>query len=142
MKEIALRHEFVEYLPTELEKGTIYISMLFATAAHLCACGCGQEVVTPICPTDWQLLFDGVSVSLTPSIGNWGFPCQSHYWIRHNKIQWAGQWSRREIEANRAHDRRAKERYFGPARVSSESKEPKGAKGAKSRWQLFRERFF
>ena len=46
--EIALKHEFVEFIPDELEQGTIYISIRFATASHLCCCGCGNKVVTPI----------------------------------------------------------------------------------------------
>ena len=49
---IVLRHEFVEFIPDELEHGIIYISIRFATASHLCCCGCGNKVVTPIRPTD------------------------------------------------------------------------------------------
>jgi hypothetical protein len=70
-------------------------------------------VVTPISPTDWKLIFDGKSVSLYPSIGNWGFKCRSHYWIRNNQVEWALQMSQDEIEDGRAHDRLAKELYFG-----------------------------
>jgi hypothetical protein len=51
-----------------------------------CACGCGKEVVTPLSATDWKLIFDGKTVSLDPSIGNWGFPCRSHYWVRNNRM--------------------------------------------------------
>jgi hypothetical protein len=79
---------FVEFLPDELESGKLYISMQYATASHKCCCGCGRDVVTPISPTDWQLAFDGRSLSLTPSIGNWSYPCRSHYWIRHNRVVW------------------------------------------------------
>lgn len=68
-----LRHEFVEFIPDDLEEGVIYISIQYATATHLCACGCGAEVITPISPTDWELTFNGSSVSLSPSIGNWSF---------------------------------------------------------------------
>jgi hypothetical protein len=107
----ALRHEFVEYIPDELEDGVIYVSMDYATAAHRCACGCGSEVITPFSPTDWRLTFDGETVSLKPSIGNWSFPCQSHYWIERGRIRWAPKWSREKIEAGRARDRRAKERH-------------------------------
>ena len=67
--------------------------MTYATTTHLCACGCGNKVVLPLSPADWQLYFDGERVSLTPSIGNWQFPCQSHYWIRRNGIFWADRWS-------------------------------------------------
>ena len=77
--EIVLKHEFVEFIPDELEQGTVYVSIRFATASHLCVCGCGNKVVTPIRPTDWTLTFDGKTISLNPSIGNWSFPCQSHY---------------------------------------------------------------
>ena len=63
-------------------------------------------------PTDWKLTFDGKTVTLDPSIGNWSFPCRSHYWLRNNKVQWAGDWSQARIDANREYDRRAKNRYF------------------------------
>ena len=115
MKRItALTHEFVEYIPKELEDGKLYVSIAFATAAHKCCCGCEQEVVTPLTPTDWALIFDGDTVSLDPSIGNWSFKCQSHYRIRRNRVEWAPRWSRREINAGRAHDRLVKQGKFEP----------------------------
>ena len=95
-----------------LQDGMIYVSIAFATVVHKCCCGCGNEVVTPLSPTDWQLIFDGRSISLNPSIGNWNFPCQSHYWIKRNRVQWVRRWSREEIKAGRAYDSLAKERYF------------------------------
>lgn len=79
-----MKHEFVKSVPKNPEKGVIYVSIDYATVIHQCCCGCGREVVTPLSPTDWQLSFDGQTVSLDPSIGNWSFPCQSHYWIRNN----------------------------------------------------------
>jgi len=81
-----LKPEFVEFIPETLEKGKLYISMIYATAVHLCICGCNNEVVTPFSISDWKLIFDGESVTLTPSIGNWNFKCRSHYWIRKNKV--------------------------------------------------------
>src|SRR5260370_32084042 len=98
-----LTHEFVEYIPDDLKDGTIYVSMAFATVAHKCCCGCGNEVITPLSPTDWKLIFNGQSISLDPSIGNWNFPCQSHYWIRQDEVVWARRWSRKKIEAGRAY---------------------------------------
>ena len=74
-----LEHRFVEFIPKNLEDNVIYISIRFSTAVHNCACGCGIKTVTPLSPTDWKITFNGKSVSLYPSIGNWGFPCQSHY---------------------------------------------------------------
>ncbi len=61
-----LRQEFVDLIPDELAEGTVYVSILYATVVHKCCCGCGNEVVTPLGPTDWQLVFDGESISLTP----------------------------------------------------------------------------
>ena len=110
--EMILTHEFVEFIPEVLKDRTVYVSMEFATVVHKCCCGCGNEVITPISPTDWQLTFDGKSISLEPSIGNWSFDCKSHYWIKRNKVRWAPRWSQEEIAGGRAHDRRAKERYF------------------------------
>lgn len=112
MRRNSLTHQFVEYFPDRLQEGVLYVSMQYATATHSCCCGCGMEVVTPLSPTDWQLTFDGKSISLHPSIGNWNFPCQSHYFIRRNKVDWVGRMTRTQIDAGRAHDRRVKEHYF------------------------------
>lgn len=83
-----LTPEFVEYIPAELELGVLYISMKYAVAVHLCACGCREKVVTPLSRSDWKLLFDGESVTLKPSIGNFEFQCKSHYFITENRIDW------------------------------------------------------
>ena len=111
-RDVILTHEFVEYIPDDLTDGIIYVSIPFATAVHKCCCGCGCEVVTPLSPTDWKLIFDGMSISLEPSIGNWSFRCESHYFIRHNRAVWAPRWSQEQIIAGRAHDRFLKERYY------------------------------
>jgi hypothetical protein len=110
MKEIT--HKFVEFIPDEIEEGTLYISIEYCTAVHKCACGCGNEVVTPLSPTDWQLIFDGKTVSLNPSIGNWSFECKSHYLITRNKIHYARRWSDLEIEEGRKEDSKQKKKYF------------------------------
>ena len=109
----AISHEFVKAIPEDLQEHTLYVSMDYATVVHMCCCGCGQEVVTPLSPTDWTLIYDGVSISLSPSIGNWGFECRSHYWISKSKVRWARRWSRNRINAGRTHDRRLKMRYYG-----------------------------
>ncbi|MCL4406006.1 MAG: DUF6527 family protein [Patescibacteria group bacterium] len=96
---MTLSHKFVTTIPShdQLKDGVIYISMDFATAIHKCVCGCGDEVVTPFTPTGWKLIFDGETISLNPSIGNWSFPCQSHYWIRNSQVRWAPKWSQKEV---------------------------------------------
>lgn len=109
---VAFKHEFVESLPELLKEHTVYVCMDFATVSHKCACGCGNEVVTPLSPTDWKLMYDGRAVTLHPSIGNWGFRCRSHYWIRGNRVEWAPSMSDEEIKAGRLHDRHNKDRYF------------------------------
>jgi hypothetical protein len=112
VKRTPIKHEFVEYVPGSLAPGILYVSIPYATAVHTCACGCGNKVVTPITPADWQLLYDGDSVSLTPSIGNWGFPCRSHYWIKHDEIRWGGAWNDEQVAAGRRQDQRDREAYF------------------------------
>src|ERR1700752_2634944 len=116
-----LQHRFVEFLPDELEDGVLYVSIPYAIAEHKCCSGCGQVVRTPLSPTDWWLTFDGETVSLNPSIGNWSFPCQSHYYIRRNVVVWAPRWSQAQIQAGRARGRGAKDQYFaGPAASADE----------------------
>lgn len=109
MKHYAFSYEFIDSFPVELEEGVLYVSTRFAAAAHKCACGCGNLVHTRLSPTDWKLTFDGRTVSLYPSIGNWSFPCNSHYWITRNKVEWARRWTDEEIEAGRASDKNRKE---------------------------------
>ena len=112
-RPIVLAHEFVRVVPNELAERTLYVSMDYATVVHRCCCGCGREVVTPLSPTDWKLIYDGVSVSLYPSIGNWSFECQSHYWVEKGKVLWGARWSGERIAAGRTHDLRAKEMHYG-----------------------------
>lgn len=133
-----LTHEFVEFIPDVLKDGTLYVSIQYATVVHKCCCGCGKEVVTPLSPTDWKLIFDGKTISLDPSIGNWSFECQSHYWIRNDRVRWAAQWSPAEIAAGRARDRGAKERYFGTADAVPDSREKANGKADLSFWRGLR----
>ena len=108
-----MTHKFVEFIPKTLEDGVIYISIEYGAVTHTCCCGCGEKVFTPLSPTDWKLEFDGKTISLYPSIGSWGLPCKSHYWIRNNKIIWARQWTEEEIEYGRAQDSFDKAKYYG-----------------------------
>jgi hypothetical protein len=111
-----VRHEFVEFIPSAPQEGVVYVSISYATLVHLCCCGCGQEVVTPLAPTDWTLVFDGDSISLKPSIGNWGLPCRSHYWIIRNRVRWAKGWTDKKIAERRAEDRRGRAAFFARGR--------------------------
>lgn len=107
-----LETEFVEFIPIQVEDGKLYVSMPYATVVHNCCCGCGNKVVTPLTPTDWKLTYDGEAVSISPSIGNWSFPCQSHYWIKRGRIEWSGQWTPEEVASGRRRDKKSKQKYF------------------------------
>jgi len=134
-------HEFVEYVPEHVEDGKIYVSIRYATSVHRCACGCGIEVATPLSPADWQLTFDGETVTLFPSIGNWGLPCRSHYWIKQNRVEWARPWSAERIAAGRAHDRTLMEQRFGsPGSAMTRDGAPQATQQKLTRttlWQRF-----
>lgn len=101
-----LRPEFVEFIPDRLEPGVLYVSRRYATASHLCCCGCEREVVTPLNPAKWRITEREGKVSLAPSVGNWSFPCRSHYWISANRVQWAPAMPPEVIQAVQARDRR------------------------------------
>jgi hypothetical protein len=117
MKVPVLTPEFVEFIPEMLEEGKIYISEPYATAVHKCCCGCGHKVVTPLSPTGWRLTVDDGCVSLYPSIGNWSFPCRSHYWIKKNHVRRSYQMSQGEINVGRQRDAKLKEEYFEPSEL-------------------------
>ncbi len=121
-----LEHRFCTHIPESLERGVLYVSMEYATAAHSCCCGCGEEVVTPFTPTDWKMTFDGQAISLWPSVGNWTLPCRSHYVVREGVVIEAGPWTDEEIAAERRRDRAAKARYYGTAAKSDLDKEWSG----------------
>jgi hypothetical protein len=119
MKQLIPR--FLETIPAEIEEGILYISMNLHTASHKCPCGCGHRVVTPLSSAGWILLFDGKRVSLDPSIGNWSKPCQSHYWITNNEIEWAPQWSKERIARGLLKDKKALEEYYSPTKENQTS---------------------
>lgn len=139
MRHRTLEHRFVRNVPRELEPGVLYVSMEYATAVHSCCCGCGERVVTPFTPTDWSMEFDGESVSLSPSVGNWNQACRSHYVIRRNHVIEAGPWSAARVEAERRRDKRAKAAHYGtataPVQPAAPASTPSGKPGgAGSGW--------
>jgi hypothetical protein len=92
MRYESLTPEFVEFMPEELKPGILYVSERFETAIHLCACGeCGKKTVTPWGswnPHAWTLTNNAGTITLSPSIGNWQFPCKAHYHITENRVVW------------------------------------------------------
>lgn len=94
-----MRYELqhVHYMPKKLEQGMLYVSKEFDTAAHICPCGCGSKIRTPLGPNEWSFKETKRGPSLYPSIGNWQLPCKSHYWIREGTVIWSDQWTQEEI---------------------------------------------
>jgi len=113
MRHARLKHRFVQYIPEHLEPGVLYVSLEYATAAHSCCCGCGEEVVTPFTPNDWKMIFDGETISLWPSVGNWQLRCRSHYVIERGRAIAAPAWSDERVAAERRRDNAAKAMYYG-----------------------------
>jgi hypothetical protein len=100
----------VKYIPVKLDPGILYVSKEFGAAAHLCACGCGTIVRTPL--DRWSLIETKDGPSLDPSIGNWQESCKSHYWIERGKIRWAPKWTSEQITAGRQREgERLRTRY-------------------------------
>jgi hypothetical protein len=91
----------VHYMPKDLKPGVLYVSHEFGAAAHLCACGCGAKIRTPLGPTEWTVDEAAGGPSVWPSIGNWQRPCQSHYIIYRGRVQWEEKWSPEQILAGR-----------------------------------------
>jgi hypothetical protein len=89
----------VQYMPLRLDPGILYVAEEFNAAAHLCACGCGTIIRTPL--NRWRLTVTKNGPSLDPSVGNWQEPCQSHYWIENGQVKWAGKWTDEQIIVGR-----------------------------------------
>lgn len=115
-------HRFIEGAPPELEAGVLYVSIRRRSVLHLCACGCGFEVVTPLAPHRWQLIFDGETVSLEPSVGNSVLPCRSHYFITNNEVDWHRPMTEDEIGWARRLDQRALDEAFDLPEASDDAR--------------------
>jgi hypothetical protein len=112
MKINNIQVQHVQCIPKELKPGILYVSEEFGTAAHLCACGCGSKVRTPLGETDWKLEEGPQGPTLRPSVGNWQIACQSHYWIFQGEILWAESWTPEQIaDGRRAEQERARVYY-------------------------------
>lgn len=102
----------VHYMPKELKPGVLYVSEEFGTAAHLCACGCGSKIRTPLGQTEWKLEETNSGPTLRPSVGNWQQACQSHYWIYQGEIEWADKWTPEQIAKGRRDEEERRRAYY------------------------------
>jgi hypothetical protein len=112
MKIESFRLEEVEFMPTQLEPGILYASQKYRTAAHLCACSCGEKVRTQLGPLGWRLTKGRSGPTLYPSIGNWQKPCRSHYYIRSGRVLWQGDWTDEEVLEGRRAEETWRDAYF------------------------------
>ena len=104
--------KLVQYAPKTLEPGILYVSEEFGAALHLCACGCGAKISTPLGVTEWKFENSQTGPSLDPSVGNWQLPCQSHYWISKGEVVWCGIWSQEQIKAGREAEEHRRHAYY------------------------------
>lgn len=112
MMSARVKHQVVDSIPERLQVGTLYVTTDRDVAGHLCACGCGREVITPLSPTDWSITIDQHGATLDPSIGNWAFPCRSHYFIWDGQVVWAGNMSNKAISQGRQKNKARKLSYY------------------------------
>lgn len=97
---------FVNSIPRgdAIQDGHLYISLKYNMTSHRCASGCGQLVPLPLSPSDWSLIYNGDSVSLSPSIGNGILDCHSHYFIQNSQIVWASDISTTQAQQQQISD--------------------------------------
>lgn len=118
MRIDAVTPQQVELAPKPLVAGVLYVSDKYRVAIHLCCCGCGEKVVTPLSPVEWQLQLHGSIATLHPSIGN-ATPCRSHYWIRQNRVVWVPRMTSKQIEYVQKRDRASLEMMYARSRHGS-----------------------
>lgn len=104
--------EAVEFMPAQLQPGVLYVSKKYRTAAHLCACGCGEKVRTQLGHLGWRLTNGRSGPTLYPSIGNWQKPCRSHYFIRDGRVLWQGDWTDEEVLDGRRIEEMRRDAHF------------------------------
>lgn len=97
MTTLQLMH--VEFLPSDLEEGILYVSKKYCVAGHLCPCGCRSKIITLLGRNEWKYTEKKGLPTLYPSIGNWQLPCRSHYWIVNGTVDWSNMWSQEKIDA-------------------------------------------
>src|SRR5688572_5277329 len=102
----------VRYMPKELKPGVLYVSEEFGAAAHLCACGCGSKIRTPLGPTEWAVEETDSGPNLRPSVGNWQQACQSHYWIYQSEVIWDSKWTPEQIGSGQRRAEMRRQAYY------------------------------
>lgn len=107
---LILQH--VKYMPKTLEPGILYVSREFGSMAHLCACGCGAKIRTPLGPTEWSLTETPLGPTLYPSVGNWQQSCRSHYVISNGEVVWCKAWTPQQVLSGREAEEFRRKVYY------------------------------
>jgi len=103
VKNKKFKIKFVNKVPKDLLERVLYICLEHGIIVHKCACGCGEKTVTPLDKEHgWIMKYDGQTITLRPSIGNFSIPCKSHYYITENKIEWLESSDGRRKNADRS----------------------------------------
>lgn len=91
IRKVEIKIEWVQQMPDKKDmiQGVVYISEEYGVSIHKCLCGdCAELTVMPInhdhITTGWDLIKNEEKISFVPSIGNFQFPCKSHYIITNN----------------------------------------------------------
>ncbi|RYD50558.1 MAG: hypothetical protein EOP52_13885 [Sphingobacteriales bacterium] len=67
---------------------------------------------TPLNPKGWNINFDGETVTLSPSVGNWNIPCRSHYIIDRSRVIECGEWSPAQAQHEQIRTQKALAQHF------------------------------
>ena len=126
-----IRLQRVQYMPKDLKPGVLYVSEQFGAAAHLCACGCGSKVRTPLGPTEWSVEETDGEPTLRPSVGNWQQACQSHYLITCGEVIWSTPWTAKQIAVGRQLEEERRREYY-------DALDRKRARLVQKLWRWFR----
>jgi len=110
----------VLHIPKCLKSGKLYVSDYDGQAVHLCACGCGFAVRTPLREGGWWFLTDAEGkIVLRPSTLGLELPCGSIYCITHNRIEWLTREEALQCNTTTDSARRAKEEEIHTASDAS-----------------------
>jgi hypothetical protein len=106
--------DMVDLLPSELADGVVYVSLEHRAIVHKCCCGCGERVVLNLSPAGWKVTLDGETISLCPSVGNGSLDCNSHYWIRNDRVEWSAPMTASETKRAQTSGRSEVAKHFEP----------------------------
>lgn len=93
-------------LPYDTNNDTLYYSPRYSLVKFLCPCGCKHEIVlrtaeeVDVPGRKWKVQVVDNKMSLWNSIWvNWEGGCQSHFFIKDNKVIWVSDYKQEEIYA-------------------------------------------